>query len=344
MIKIASMKTVIFGASGYAGAEVLRLVASHPELEVVAAVAESNAGKLISDHQPALAALYLDLRFVDTQTALDLEFSVAFVALPHGHSQQLVRGLVERGIQCVDLGADFRLRDASLFERWYGSPHQASELLDSAVYGLVERHRTALVGASLIASPGCYPTATSLAIGPFVDAGWIAKSGIVVNALSGTSGAGRAIQDRLHFSRLASNAEAYGLSTHRHTPEMEQELGVQLLFTPHLIPVARGMLITAYAPLAEGAKETGEALELLRNVYAADPFIVITNEPPTLKDPVGSNLCFVSARVDERTKTLIMMSSLDNLIKGAAGQAIQAWNVSQKLPEMTGLPLSGVTP
>ncbi len=338
------MKIVIFGASGYAGAEVLRLAGSHPELEVVAVVAESNAGKLVSEHQPALAALYPDLRFVDTQTALQLEFSVAFLALPHGHSQQLVKGLVERGVQCVDLGADFRLKDASVFERWYGSAHEASDLLGLSVYGLVERHRSELFGAKLIASPGCYPTATSLAVGPFTDAGWISKSGLIVNALSGTSGAGRATQDRLHHSRLASNAEAYGLSTHRHTPEMEQELGIELLFTPHLVPVARGMLVTAYGSLREDQRSTAEALDLLRHVYSDDPFVIVTDEPPSLKDPVGSNLCFVSARVDERTKTLIMMSSLDNLIKGAAGQAIQAWNVSLGHSESLGLPLSGVTP
>jgi len=338
------MRTVIFGASGYAGAELLRLAAGHPELEIVGAVAESNAGKSVATHQLSLAALYPNLQFIDTAIALDLDFDLAFLALPHGHSQAIVKQLRSRGVVCVDLGADFRFRDATMFEHWYGEAHQAPELLAHAVYGLVERHREELKGAELIASPGCYPTATALAIGPFADAGWIGKRGVVVNALSGTSGAGRGAQERLQFSRLSANAEAYGLSNHRHTPEMEQELGLELLFTPHLVPASRGMLITAYAPLTQNAGSTDEALHLLVDNYQSDPFIVVCAEPPTLKDPVGSNLCFVSARVDNRTQTLIMMSSIDNLIKGAAGQAIQAWNTATGQEETLGLPMSGVTP
>lgn len=338
------MKIAIFGASGYAGAEILRLAATHPQMQVVTAVGESAAGRSIAQHQPALAGLYPELVFLDTAQALALNFDAAFLALPHGHSQGLARTLRDRDVQVVDLGADFRLKDALVFEEWYKSKHEAPELLSSAVYGLVERHRAELPGAQLIASPGCYPTATSLAIGVFADAGWIDKRGVIVNALSGVSGAGRGVQERLHFSRLASNAEAYGLSTHRHTPEMEQELGLQLLFTPHLVPTARGMLVTAYASIAKEGLTTDTALSLLRSTYANDPFVIVTGEPPTLKDPVGSNLCFVSAAVDERTNTLIMMSSLDNLIKGAAGQAIQAWNIANGFEETLGLPASGVTP
>ncbi len=342
--KIAPMRTVIFGASGYAGAELLRLAAGHPELEIVAAVAESNAGKSVATHQPALAALYPNLYFVDTATASDLDFDLAFLAMPHGHSQTIVKKLRTRGVMCVDLGADFRLRNADVFAHWYAKSHEAPELLSQAIYGLVERHREELHGAELIASPGCYPTASALAIGPFADAGWISKKGVVVNALSGTSGAGRGAQERLQFSRLSGNAEAYSLSDHRHTPEMEQELGLEILFTPHLVPTSRGMLVTAYAPLTQNAGDSDEALQLLTEHYQSDPFVVVCAEPPTLKDPVGSNLCFLSARVDKRTQTLIMMSSLDNLIKGAAGQAIQAWNVATGQEEILGLPMSGVTP
>jgi N-acetyl-gamma-glutamyl-phosphate reductase len=165
-----------------------------------------------------------------------------------------------------------------------------------------------------------------------------------VNALSGASGAGRATNDRLHFSRLSGNAEAYGLLTHRHTPEIEQEIGATLLFTPHLVPVARGMLVSAYARVTSTSLTTNDALSLLRSTYASDPFVVVTDEAPTLKDPLGSNLCFVSARVDPRTGWLLAMSSLDNLTKGAAGQAIQAWNVATGRDETLGLPLVGVTP
>ena len=215
--------------------------------------------------------------------------------------------------------------------------------MDRAVYGLVERHREELAGASLIAVPGCYPTATSLALGPFLDHGLVARAGIVVDALSGVSGAGRGVSERLHFSRLASNAEAYGLLHHRHTIEIQREIDAEILFTPHLVPVARGMLVTAYAR-TDGTVTTQDALDLLTSTYAHDPFVVVVEEPPTLKDPVGSNLCFVSAAVDPRTGWLIAMSSLDNLVKGAAGQALQAWNVSQGWEETRGLPASGVTP
>lgn len=337
------MRIAIAGATGYAGLELLRLVASHPSLDLVLATGDSNAGKRVSEHAPALAALYPDLVYGTTADVLTADVDAVFLALPHGASQGYVPALRSRGVMVIDLGADFRLRDAADYVQWYGAAHSAPTLLGDAVYALVERHRAALVGATLLAVPGCYPTATSLALGPFVDRGLVATSGIVVNALSGVSGAGRSASDRLHFPRLASNAEAYGLLHHRHTIEMQRELNVDLLFTPHLVPVSRGMLVTAYAPVL-GALSSEQALDVLRATYADDPFVVVTDEPPTLKDPVGSNLCMVSARVDERTGWLVAMSSIDNLIKGAAGQAIQAFNVAVGNDETLGLPLSGVTP
>lgn len=337
------MRIAVIGATGYAGLEVLRLCASHPDLEVVLATGESNAGKSVAQHAPALAGLYPELVFAPNASVHDIDVDVAFVALPHGKSQALVPVLRDRGVTVVDLGADFRLREARDYDEWYGAPHSAPTLLADAVYGLVERHRGELTDAQLIAVPGCYPTATSLALGPFVDRGLVEPSGIVVNALSGVSGAGRATSERLHYSRLAANAEAYGLLHHRHTIEIQREINAEVLFTPHLVPVARGMLVTAYARIIDPLS-TNEALRVLRAAYVNDPFVAVVDEPPTLKDPVGSNLCFVSARVDPRTGWLIAMSSLDNLIKGAAGQAIQAWNVSTGRDETLGLPLSGVTP
>lgn len=336
------MRVGVIGATGYAGAEVLRLCLTHPAMDVVVATGESNAGKSVASHVPALAALAPTMTFEPTEAALDAHLDVVFVALPHGHSQRIVPELLAAEVTVVDLGADFRLTDPEQYERWYGHPHSRPDLLARSRYGLVERHRSELVDARLIAVPGCYPTATSLALGPFVDAGVVERRGIVVNALSGVSGAGRGVSERLHFARMASNAEAYGLLNHRHTPEMQQELDVELLFTPHLVPVSRGMLVSAYAPLAEGA--SFDPLELLHDAYDDDPFIIVTSEPPTLKDPVGSNLCFVSARVDERTGWLLAMSSIDNLLKGAAGQALQAWNVASGHDETLGLSRSGVTP
>ena len=338
------MRIGVIGASGYAGSELLRLCASHPDLDVVVATGESNAGKRVAEHVPGLVSAYPSLTFESVESVATSDLDVVFLALPHGQSQHHVPALVARGVQVVDLGADFRLKDAQDYVTWYGDAHRAPELLACAVYGLVERHRAALVGATLIAAPGCYPTASALALGPFLDRGLVERRGIVVNALSGASGAGRATSDRLHFSRLAGNAEAYGLLTHRHTPEIEQELDAQLLFTPHLVPVSRGMLVSAYAPLGSVSMSSGDALEVLREAYADDPCVVVVDEPPTMKDPLGSNLCLVSARVDVRTGWLVAMSSLDNLVKGAAVQAVQAWNVATGRDETRGLPMTGVTP
>ena len=338
------MRVGVVGATGYAGSELLRLCASHPDLEVVLATGDSNAGKRIGEFVPALASLYPSMEFSKIDALSSTELDVVFVALPHGHSQHIVPGLVERRTTVVDLGADFRLKRPEDYSEWYAQEHDAPDLLASSVYGLVERHRSELVGATLIAAPGCYPTASALALGPFLDAGLIERTGIIVNALSGTSGAGRATSDRLHFSRLAGNAEAYGLLTHRHTIEIQRELEAEVIFTPHLVPTSRGMLVTAYGQLSDSELTTVGALDVLRDVYASDPFVIVTDEPPTMKDPVGSNLCFVSARVDRRTGWLVAMSSLDNHIKGAAGQAIQAWNVATGRDEILGLPLSGVTP
>jgi N-acetyl-gamma-glutamyl-phosphate reductase len=332
------------GAAGYAGAEVLRLAASHPDLDVVLVTGSSSVGRRIGDHVPALAAAYPDLVVESSSAVHSRDLDVVFLALPHGESQAYVPFLLERGVQVVDLGADFRLRQVEEYQQWYGHEHAAPHLLALSVYGLVERHRDDLKGASFIAVPGCYPTASALALGPFIDADVIARDQIIVNALSGVSGAGRATSERLHFSRLAGNAEAYGLLTHRHTPEIQQELGATLLFTPHLVPVSRGMLVSAYGRVASPSFTTADAMALLRSTYADDPCVVVIDEPPTLKDPLGSNLCFVSARVDERTGWLLAMSSLDNLTKGAAGQAIQAWNVATGREETLGLPLVGVTP
>jgi N-acetyl-gamma-glutamyl-phosphate reductase len=337
------MRTAVVGASGYAGSELLRIMASHDALDVVLATGESSAGVLVKQHVPALAAVYPSLVFSPTAAVLETDLDVVFLALPHGTSQALVQSLVNKGIMVVDLGADFRFKDPLSYKTWYKADHQAPELLEKAVYALVERHRPELVGAQLLAVPGCYPTAAALALGPFFDAGVVQTSGVVVNALSGVSGAGRATNERLHFARLVANAEAYGLLDHRHTGEMEKELGASVLFTPHLVPVARGELVTAYAT-AKGPLSTNDAMKILHEAYDDEPFVVITDEPPTLKDPLGSNLCFVSARVDERTGWLVAMSSIDNLVKGAAGQAVQAFNVARGLDETMGLSRAGLTP
>jgi N-acetyl-gamma-glutamyl-phosphate reductase len=337
------MQTAVVGASGYAGSELVRLIADHPYLSLVTMTGESAAGKSVATHVPSLAGRFPTEVYESTEDVFSSHAEVVFLALPHGASQGLVPRLLEQGRVVIDLGADYRLKSATEYEEWYGHVHSTPELLTTAVYGLVERHRSELRGARLVAAPGCYPTATALALAPFIDRGVVETTGIVVNALSGVSGAGRTPSERLHFPRLHGNAEAYGLLNHRHTVEMQQELGVELLFTPHLVPVSRGMLVTAYARTRMDI--TPEvALEVLREAYADDPFIVVTPNPPSLKDALGSNLCFVSATVDPRTGWLVAMSSLDNLGKGAAAQAVQAANVALGFDESAGLSKVGIAP
>lgn len=336
------MRVTVLGASGYAGAELLRLLAARPDLTVVAASGESMAGASVAQHIPSLAASYPTLVLRTTEEALAVPTDAVFLALPHGVSQRYVPALLAQQVLVVDLGADFRLSKSDLYRTWYGHDHAAPALLGQAVYALVERHRSAIVGARFLAIPGCYPTATSLAVAPFRDAALIGDQ-VIVNALSGVSGAGRASSDRLHFPRVFGGAESYGLLTHRHTVEMQEEIGATVLFTPHLIPIARGMLVTAYAPLT-GTLSTSSALHLLREVYADDPCVVVTEQPPSAKDALGSNLVFLSAAVDERTNTLIAMAAIDNLTKGAAGQALQAFNVALGEDETKGLPMAAVAP
>ena len=343
-------KVGIVGASGYGGAELLRLCAVHPDFEVVVAAAGGHAGEPVAAHTPSLAAAYPGLVYAPTDAdALD-GLDVVFLALPHGQSQHLVPGLVDRVGVIVDLAADFRLQDPGLYPAWYGETHLAPELLPTFVYGLPELHRADLVGATRIAAPGCYPTAALLALAPFVEAGVLqlpAEGGpaLVVDAASGTSGAGRAPKDSLHFAAVDEDFVAYGLLDHRHTAEMEQGLDTTVLFTPHLAPMVRGILATCYArPADPGALTTEDAMQLLHDHYDGEPFVVVGDAPPSTKAASGSNTVHLTARVDPRTGWVVVLSALDNLIKGAAGQAVQCANVALSLPEGSGLPLAGVYP
>jgi N-acetyl-gamma-glutamyl-phosphate reductase len=343
------MKAGIIGASGYTGVELLRLLAGHPDIEVATVTAHSHAGQVVGQHTPSLAAAYPGLVYeaagpeaLDGLDGLDL----VFCALPHGESQRLVPALRQRVGVIVDLAADFRLHDAGLYPTWYGEAHAAPELLDEAVYGLPELFRAALPGARLIASAGCYPTAAGLALAPLRRAGLIEPNGIIVDAASGTSGAGRAPTDSLHFGTVDENFAAYGLLTHRHTPEMQQILDADVLFTPHLAPMVRGILATCYAR-PTGPLTTADVLAALHRAYDDEPFVVVTDvtdAPPSTKATAGSNTAHVTARVDERTGWVLTLCALDNLVKGASGQAIQCANVALGLPETTGLPLGGMYP
>ena len=337
------MKVGIDGASGYAGAELLRLCAGHPELDVVVAGADSQAGQPVASLYPSLAGAYPSLSFskvvADDLDGLDL----VFLALPHGESQRLASALIGRVGLLVDLAADFRLTDPAAYDLWYGSEHEAPGLLGRFAYGLPELFGAELDGASLVAAPGCYPTAAALALAPLVRAGVVATTGIIVDAASGTSGAGRNPSPAMHFATVDENFTAYGLLTHRHTPEIEQAVGAQVLFTPHLAPMTRGILATCYAR-PTGSTSSGEILGILADTYAEAPFVTVTEDPPSTKATFGSNAAHLTARVDDRTGWVLVLCALDNLGKGAAGQAVQCVNVINGWSETTGLSTVGVFP
>ena len=342
----------IIGASGFTGAELLRLCAQHPHLDVRLATGDTQAGSRVADVYPSLAAGYADLAFEkydpDACDGLDL----VFLGLPHGASQDVVPELSGRVGRIVDLAADFRLRDPALYPRWYGDEHAHPELLGDFVYGLPELFRDRVTGATRVAAPGCYVTTAVLALAPLLRAGLVEPTGIVVDAASGVSGAGRPPKPTTTFCTVDENFTAYGLLDHRHTPEIEQGLGevagadVQVLFTPHLAPMNRGILATCYARPSDpvAAPSTADLLALLRATWADEPFVVVTEGSPSTKATAGSNSVHVTAMADERTGWVVALAALDNLVKGASGQAIQCANIMLGLPEAAGLPVVGVWP
>ncbi|MFM7062131.1 MAG: N-acetyl-gamma-glutamyl-phosphate reductase [Actinomycetes bacterium] len=334
----------IVGGSGYTGAELLRLCASHPEFAVRVATGDSQAGTPVADLYPSLAAAYRELSFVPWDPAQLDEVEVLFVALPHGKSQALMDQVLGNVRVVVDLGADFRLPDPATYEAWYHEPHTRPDLLDQFVYGLPELYREQLRGASAIANPGCYPTAASLALAPLVRAGLVEPVGLVVDAASGVSGAGRPPRPGTTFCAVDEDVSAYGLLDHRHTPEMEMNTGGTVLFTPHLVPMNRGILATCYGRATSAATTSGDALSVLADFYAEEPFVVVSERSPSTKATLGSNSVHLTARVDARTGTVVAIAALDNLCKGASGAAVQNANLALGLDETAGLPLTGTYP
>jgi N-acetyl-gamma-glutamyl-phosphate reductase len=334
------IRTAIFGASGYVGGELLRLAAAHPQLRAAKLFGDSKAGQLVAAVHPHLAPAYRDAAIERLDEASLDDVDLVFSALPHGHSQALAGSILERGIPFVDLGADFRLNDAATYERWYGHAHQSPELLDRSVYGVPELNRDAIRASKAVAAAGCYATAAILALKPLVDAGLIKPGSIIVDAASGVSGAGREAKEATAFNTVDGSFAAYGLLNHRHTAEMEMVLSGTVLFTPHLAPMARGILATCYGE----ATGPTDPLEVLRAAYAGEPFVHVTAEPPATKWVSGSNACQVTARYDERTGRVLALAALDNLGKGAAGQMIQCANLMLGLDEAAGLSACGVYP
>lgn len=333
----------IIGASGYVGAELMRLLAQHPGFDVRFVTGDTQAGQPVADLYPHLAAIGADQEFVKYDPALLDDVSLAFLALPHGQSMAMAADILDRGKVAIDLAADFRLNDAEEYEQWYGESHLAPDLLSQFAYGLPELFRDELAGATAVAVPGCYPTAAALAIAPLVRLGLIQTDGVIVDAASGVSGAGRPPKAHTTFCAVDEDFTAYGLLDHRHTPEIEQAAGASVLFTPHLAPMNRGILATCYA------KPTGEAssealLAGLAEFYADEPFIVVSERPPSTKATLGSNAAHLTVRYDARTQTVVALCAIDNLMKGAAGQAVQCANIISGLDEATGLTAVGVYP
>jgi N-acetyl-gamma-glutamyl-phosphate reductase len=334
----------IVGASGYTGAELLRLCAGHPEVEVVYATGDSQAGTLASHLYPSLAAAYPNLVFEEYEAGRLHGLDVVFLGVPHEAALEMVPQLVGQVGCVIDLSAAYRLKDASLYTQWYGFTHDQPDMLARAVYGLPELYRKELVGAQLIATPGCYVTAASLALTPLIRAGVLNPTGVIVDAASGVSGAGRALKHGSLFSTANEDFSAYGLLDHRHTPEIEQVTGAQVLFTPHLAPMNRGILATCYARPAGKAPTTASLLAALAVFYKDEPFIVVRPNSPSTKATLGSNTVHITARFDERTGYIMVLAALDNIAKGASGGAVQAMNVALGLTETAGLTSVGVYP
>ncbi len=340
----------VIGASGYAGGEVVRLVDGHPGMTLSVLAGHSSAGKTLGEVHPQLPGSERIL--MSQEEALGSAVDLMFLALPHGASAVPAMALLDRGVKVVDLGSDFRLTDASRYESAYGSPHPFPEQLGEWPYGLPEMARGDLAGADRVAVPGCYPTSAILAMAPLVDAGLIDPAGIVVDSVSGASGAGRGAKASLSFGAIDEGVRAYGVGTHRHRPEMEQAIAawsqlpadtVKLSFTPHLVPMQRGILSTCSAPLA-GSATLEEITATLEKAYADEPFVEVLTEPVSTRWVVGSNRCVMSTHVDEHTGRAIVIAAIDNLLKGAAGQAVQCANLMLGLSESAGLPIAGWMP
>lgn len=346
---MSKTKVGIINVTGYAGVELARLLYQHPKVKLTSVTGRSAAGQKLGMVFPHLASI--DLTIKAELGEVDLVFS----AMPHKESAEQIIPLVKRGVKVVDISADFRLKDAADYPAWYGFTHPAPELLKQAVFGLPELYRAQIASAQLVANPGCYPTGAILALAPAVKAGLI-EPDIIIDSKSGISGAGRTLSLQTHYSEANEDVTAYALEGHRHLPEITQELKLlrprkplSVTFIPHLIPMTRGILTTAYATLSAGKVASGEKgkrelIALYQDFYKDTPFVRVVDFSPHTKHTWGNNLCFIHPTLDLRTGRFIVISCLDNLVKGAAGQAIQNMNLMLGLPETMGLEALAIYP
>jgi len=336
----------IINVTGYIGAELARLLSQHPHVELATVTGRSEAGRKLGDVFPSFAGTEYKI-----EAELESEVDIVFSAMPHKSSIEVVAPLLEQGIKVIDASADFRLKNPEDYARWYGFTHPSPELLKQAVFGLPELHRSEIAPASLTANPGCYSTGAILALAPLMRDGLV-QPDIVVDSKSGVSGAGRTLNLTTHYPEINESVCAYSLEGHRHLPEIEQELkdlnplfSLSLTFVPHLVPMTRGILSTCYAKLADGRQlSTASLRELYQEFYEKAPFVQVATRPPHTKHVWGSNFCLVYPNIDSYTGRLVVISCLDNLVKGGAGQAVQNMNLMFDLPETAGLEALAIYP
>jgi N-acetyl-gamma-glutamyl-phosphate reductase len=333
----------IVGAAGYTGAELTRLVAGHPEFSLAMVTSAADAGTKVSELYPALA--HVDLAYVEPDAGrISDAAQLAFLAVPHTAAMELAPALLDAGLTVIDLSADFRLANAATYEKWYGVTHTAAELLGEAVYGLPEFARAEIAGAQLVACPGCYPTASLMAAVPALESGAASPQRVVIDAKSGVSGAGRKPAAGTHFVTANEAVAAYKVASHRHTPEIAQQLAlaagtpVRLTFTPHLVPMTRGLLATVYLEMSEPLT-TDDLVALYSERYAGEPFVTVhaSGVMPSTAEVRGSNRAHIGVAADEDAGMIVVTCAIDNLGKGASGQAVQCANLTQGLAETAGL-------
>ncbi|MGG6313249.1 N-acetyl-gamma-glutamyl-phosphate reductase [Paenibacillus macerans] len=345
------IKVAIVGSTGYGGVELIRFLWGHPGVEIVSVISASSAGKLLTDGFPHLSEIIVQpLDGVNPQE-IAAKAEVVFTATPSGVSGKLVPQLVEAGLKVIDLSGDFRIKDGKVYEAWYKHEAPEAALLEQAVYGLAEINGDEVKGAEFVSNPGCYPTATLLGLIPALSAGWIDPASIIIDAKSGVSGAGRGTSLTTHYAEINENLKAYKVNKHQHIPEIEQMLSriagepVTVTFTTHLVPMTRGIMSTMYAGL-KGAYTEEDLIQLYRQYYEGRPFVRIRDNGkwPATKEVFGSNYCDIGFAADARTGRLTIISVVDNVVKGAAGQAIQNLNLMMGWEETTGLRLAPVYP
>lgn len=347
----SKLRAAIVGSTGYGGVELIRLLAAHPRVTITSVVSSSSAGAPIAEGYPHLSEIVTDTLDAVDPALIRSKADVVFLATPHGVSTKLAPMFLAEGLRVIDLSGDFRLQDPETYRAWYGKDPAAKEDIERAVYGLCEVFGQDVLDQPFISNPGCYPTAATLGLYPVVQAGWIDPASIVIDAKSGVSGAGRGLSLGTHFSEINENFKAYKLNVHQHTPEIEQVLAraaghpVTVTFTPHLVPMTRGIMCTSYASLRE-MRSDEEMVELYRQFYEGRPFVRVrpAGQWPATKEVWGSNYCDIGFSVDKRTRRVTIVSVLDNLVKGAAGQAIQNLNLSMGWDESLGLAFTPAYP